>query len=131
MEKELPDLRKALASHPKAKALWKDLTPIARRDFTRWIESAKQDKTRVIRIEKTLSKLASGQKRPCCYAVVPMSFYKALDSVPKAKTTWKGLSPDARRDFIDWVEEVKDSEKRMMRTDKACMLLAAGKKRPA
>jgi hypothetical protein len=35
------DLRKALAAAPKAKAQWKDLTPIARRDFISWIDSAK------------------------------------------------------------------------------------------
>ncbi len=34
------DLQKALAATPKIEALWKSLTPIARRDFVSWIESA-------------------------------------------------------------------------------------------
>src|SRR5262245_9612081 len=36
-----PDLRKALAAAPKARALWSDITPIARRDWIHWITSAK------------------------------------------------------------------------------------------
>ena len=35
------DLRKALAAATEVVAVWKDLTPIARRDFISWIESAK------------------------------------------------------------------------------------------
>jgi len=42
-ELRLPtDLRKALAATPTAKAQWRDLTPIARRDFISWIDSSKQ-----------------------------------------------------------------------------------------
>ena len=45
-EPRLPtDLRKAFAATPMAKAQWRDLTPIARRDFISWIDSAKQLKT--------------------------------------------------------------------------------------
>ncbi len=40
------DLGKALAATPMAKAQWRDLTPIARRDFISWIDSAKQPETR-------------------------------------------------------------------------------------
>src|SRR5438045_6294945 len=40
------DLRKALAAAPKARVLWSDITPIARRDWIHWITSAKQAKTR-------------------------------------------------------------------------------------
>ena len=40
-ELRLPtDLRKALAATPVAKAQWRDLTPIARRDFISWMDSA-------------------------------------------------------------------------------------------
>ena len=34
------DLRAALAAAPKARALWSDITPIARRDWIHWITSA-------------------------------------------------------------------------------------------
>ena len=58
------DLRKALAVTPMAKAQWSDLTPIARRDFVSWIESAKQPQTRRRRIERAASMLAAGKRRP-------------------------------------------------------------------
>src|SRR5882724_10668913 len=39
-EPEVPtDLRKALAANPKARALWSDITPNARRDWIHWITS--------------------------------------------------------------------------------------------
>ncbi len=123
------DLRKALSKTPSVEALWKDLTPIARRDFISWVEGAKQPKTRERRIEVTRSKLLAGKRRPCCYAVVPMSLYKALGANTKAKATWKDLTPDERRDFASWVETGKDSVERAIRVDTACSLLAAGKRR--
>ena len=64
-ELRLPtDFRKALAAAPKAKAKWSDLTPIARRDFISWIDSAKQPETRRRRIERACSMLAAGKRRP-------------------------------------------------------------------
>ena len=79
-ETKLPtDLRKALKAVPKTEALWSNLTPIARRDFISWIESAKQPKTRKHRIETLGSRLASSKRRPCCYAIVPINLYKALN----------------------------------------------------
>lgn len=62
------DLRKALAAaHPKARAVWADITPVARRDWIQWIESAKQEKTRLKRIESGCDMLAKGKRRPCCF----------------------------------------------------------------
>jgi len=124
------DLRKALASHAKASAQWKTLTSIGRRDFITWITSAKQAETRVRRIKVALDKLAKGQRRPCCYAVVPMELYKTLATLPKAKEQWKTLSPDEKRDFNDWVSSAKDKEDRMKRVEKTCALLLSGRRRP-
>jgi hypothetical protein len=61
---EPPDLGKTLAATPDAKARWNELTPIARRDFTSWIESAKQPETRKHRVEVACSKLVAGERRP-------------------------------------------------------------------
>ncbi len=62
------DLRKALASAPeKAKAAWKDITPLARRDWIQWIVSAKQADTRARRISNACDMLAKGKRRPCCF----------------------------------------------------------------
>jgi hypothetical protein len=60
-EPEVPtDLRKAFAADPKARALWSDITPNARRDWIHWITSAKQPETRARRIKNACSMLAAG-----------------------------------------------------------------------
>jgi uncharacterized protein YdeI (YjbR/CyaY-like superfamily) len=130
MERIPADLQKAFAGNSAAKALWKDLTPIARRDFISWIESAKQPETRKRRVERTPDMLASGKRRPCCYAIVPMNLYKALGEMPKAKTQWKSLTPDERRDFVDWIDSGSDPETRRKRIEKTCVMLVAGKRHP-
>lgn len=62
------DLRKALATaHPKARAVWSDITPVARRDWVQWITSAKRAETRVKRIDSACDMLAKGKRRPCCF----------------------------------------------------------------
>ena len=58
------DLRKAFAATPMAKAQWSDLTPIERRDFISWMDSAKQPETHRRRIEKACVMLAAGKRRP-------------------------------------------------------------------
>lgn len=62
------DLRKALASTPKALATWEDITPLARNEWICWVTSGKREETKNIRITKALSKLAGGVRRPCCWA---------------------------------------------------------------
>lgn len=65
------DLRKALISAPPLPAVWKDITPLARNEWICWVTSGKKEETRNIRIEKTLSKLKGGMRRPCCWAGCP------------------------------------------------------------
>ena len=48
------DLRVALTASREAKTLWKDLTPMGRRDWIRWIDSAKTPETRARRITRTV-----------------------------------------------------------------------------
>ena len=124
------DLRGALAAAPVAKAQWNDLTPIARRDFITWIESAKQLETRRRRIERACDMLAAGKRRPCCYAVVPFDLHKALAAIPEAKAQWSDLPSSSRRDFIDWIDSAKQRETRSRRIEETCVRLAAGKRRP-
>src|SRR5690349_10354752 len=57
------DLRKALAAAPEARAVWSDITPIARRDWIQWIISAKQPETRARRIRNACEMLAAGKRR--------------------------------------------------------------------
>lgn len=62
------DLRKALAAAPsKSREVWKDITPIARRDWIHWVMSAKQAETRARRISTACDMLAKGKRRPCCF----------------------------------------------------------------
>ena len=124
------DLRKALAADPKAKVKWNDLTPIARRDFISWIDSAKQLETRKRRIERACSMLAAGKRRPCCYTIVSFDLFKTLAATPKAKAQWSDLTSIERRDFISWMDSTKQPEAHKRRIDKACVMLAAGKRRP-
>ena len=124
------DLRQALAAAPMAKAKWSDLTPIARRDFISWLDSAKQPETRKRRIDKACSMLVAGKRRPCCYSIVSFNLYTALAATPRAKAQWSVLTPIERRDFISWMDSVKEPEPHKCRIEKACMMLAAGKRRP-
>jgi hypothetical protein len=67
-EPEVPaDLNNALASDPKANALWMKITPMARWDWLRWIRATSSWETRSRRIEVALSKLRAGERRPCCF----------------------------------------------------------------
>jgi uncharacterized protein YdeI (YjbR/CyaY-like superfamily) len=125
-----PDVRKALAAAALANTKWKDLTPIARRDFISWIESAKQSETRRRRIEKACSMLAAGKRRPCCYSIVSFDLYTALAANPTAKAQWSDLTANEKRDFVGWMDSVKEPEAHRRRIEKACAMLAAGKRQP-
>jgi hypothetical protein len=77
------DLRKALAAAPKARALWSDITPIARRDWIQWITSAKRPETRARRVDNACSMLAAGKRRVCCFD--RSGFYSKSLSGPAAE----------------------------------------------
>jgi hypothetical protein len=76
------DLRKALATAPKARAVWSDITPIARRDWIHWITSAKLSETRARRIHNACEMLAAGKRRVCCFD--RSGFYSKNFGAPKA-----------------------------------------------
>lgn len=61
------DVKKALAAVPQAHSLWKNITPMARWDWLRWIRSTKEPETRRRRIDVACSKLKAGERRPCCF----------------------------------------------------------------
>jgi hypothetical protein len=80
------DLRKALAAaRPKARAAWSGITPVARRDWIQWIESAKREETHLKRIESACDMLAKGKRRPCCFDRSEM--YAKSPSCPVADVT--------------------------------------------
>jgi len=65
------DLKKAITSKREARAVWDDITPLAKSEWICWVTSGKKQETRGIRIEKAISKLLGGMRRPCCWAGCP------------------------------------------------------------
>lgn len=63
------DLSVVLMASHEAKTLWAVLKPAGRRDWIRWIDSAKTPETRARRITRTVEQLSSGKRRPCCVNV--------------------------------------------------------------
>ncbi len=87
IEPEIPaDLKKALSASPKAESLWKDITPMARWDWIRWIRAVKTEETRKKHIEVALDKLNKGMRRPCC-------FNRNACSEPYVSKNWVLLEP--------------------------------------
>ena len=60
---------------------------------------------------------------------VPMDLRKALAAAPLAQTLWADITPIARRDWILWISSAKQPETRRRRIEKACSMLASGKRR--
>ncbi len=65
------DLQNAILSISKVRAIWEDITPLARNEWICWVISAKKSETRGIRVKKAISKMKSGMRRPCCWAGCP------------------------------------------------------------
>jgi len=87
IEPDVPeDLQHALATSPKAETVWKEITPLARWDWIRWIRAVKTPETRQKHIEVALDKLTKGMRRPCC-------FNRNLCSEPYVSHNWVLLEP--------------------------------------
>lgn len=78
MEPDVPTtIKKALAADQVAKKQWDDITPMARWEWLRWVESVKTDEARQARPDRLCSMLRSGKRRPCC-------FNRAMRTLPKS-----------------------------------------------
>ena len=67
-EPDIPeDFQTALADAPDISELWKNITPMARWEWVRWISATKNPETRKRRVLVGISKLRSGKRRPCCF----------------------------------------------------------------
>ena len=60
---------------------------------------------------------------------VPMDLRKALGAAPLAQAAWEDITPMARRDWIFSISSAKQPETRRRRIEKACAMLASGKRR--
>jgi hypothetical protein len=59
----------------------------------------------------------------------PMDLRNALAASPQAKASWEDITPMARRDWIFSICTAKQPETRVRRIEKACDMLASGKRR--
>jgi uncharacterized protein YdeI (YjbR/CyaY-like superfamily) len=62
------DLQKALSADESALERWDDLTPLARNEWICWVISTKKSETRKNHIDRTITELMAGKRRPCCWA---------------------------------------------------------------
>ena len=60
---------------------------------------------------------------------VPVDLRQALATAPRAQASWADITPLARRDWIFSISTAKQPETRRRRIEKACDMLAAGKRR--
>jgi hypothetical protein len=60
---------------------------------------------------------------------VPMDLRKVLAAAPLAQAGWEDITPMARRDWIFSISSAKQPETRRRRIEKACDMLASGKRR--
>jgi len=61
------DLRRALKADRKALELWEGLTPLARNEWICWVTFVKKNETRKNHVERVVSELKEGMRRPCCW----------------------------------------------------------------
>jgi hypothetical protein len=65
---EMPtDLRKALTSDSEALAAWADITPLARNEWICWAISVKTSEKRREHVDRVVTELKEGMRRPCCW----------------------------------------------------------------
>jgi uncharacterized protein YdeI (YjbR/CyaY-like superfamily) len=68
-------------------------------------------------------------RKPRPEAKVPPDLAAALRKDAKARATFEGFPPSARRDYVDWIVEAKAAETRARRLAQAVAWMAEGKRR--
>jgi hypothetical protein len=59
----------------------------------------------------------------------PVDLLEALEAASPARAMWEEITPNARRDWVLWISSAKQEETRAGRIEKACDMLASGKRR--
>jgi hypothetical protein len=77
------DLKKSLTSDRKALAAWEDITPLSRNEWICWTISVKRSETRREHVERVVSELKEGIRRPCCWIGCVHRTDKSLSSSQK------------------------------------------------
>lgn len=61
------DMQKALTKSKASLTAWESLTPLSRNEWICWSISVKKEETRKEHIERMVSELKEGKRRPCCW----------------------------------------------------------------
>lgn len=61
------DMAKALLADRQAFNIWQSLTPLARNEWICWTISPKKASTRQQHVERVVSRIKAGKRRPCCW----------------------------------------------------------------
>jgi hypothetical protein len=61
------DLKEALVSDNMALGKWEGLTPLARNEWICWVTFVKKSETRQQHVERVITELKEGLRRPCCW----------------------------------------------------------------
>ncbi len=61
------DLKKALLTDKSALAKWEDITPLARNEWICWATYVKTPEKRKEHVNRVVSELKEGMRRPCCW----------------------------------------------------------------
>lgn len=61
------DLQEALVANSVALAKWEGLTPLARNEWICWATFVKKPETRKQHVERVITELNEGMRRPCCW----------------------------------------------------------------
>ena len=68
MPHKLPaDFKNAITTNKAVQTLWEDITPLAKNEWICWVTFFKKEETRKNHIERTISELKEGIRRPCCW----------------------------------------------------------------
>ena len=67
VHKHPTDLKKALLADKKARLVWEDITPLARNEWICWTVAPKTMATRANHVQRVVSELKEGMRRPCCW----------------------------------------------------------------
>ncbi len=62
------DLKTSLLSDESVIERWNDLTPLARNEWICWTITTKKPETRKNHIDRIMTELIAGKRRPCCWA---------------------------------------------------------------
>ena len=65
------DLLGALKKDESVIERWEDLTTLARNEWICWVVTNKRPETRSNHIQRTVTELLAGKRRPCCWSGCP------------------------------------------------------------